>query len=155
MVPIQPGAKIFDIYGQVSCVVSGLMLKNVPIKVTVTNNDAQLIKQEVKKTDSSGFAQFSGMQKGQYFFSINTDELGFPKIPGWESYTPSESKLLESDHMLNMRLKPEERTLTVTVMGYNPVTQENNVPLEGIIVEATAVDPDNPDHELLPPDICG
>jgi hypothetical protein len=38
----------------------------------------------------------------------------------------------------------------VNVVGYNPVTQEDNVPLEGIIVECDGVHPQDIDIPLLP-----
>ncbi|MFC1858790.1 carboxypeptidase-like regulatory domain-containing protein, partial [Thermodesulfobacteriota bacterium] len=140
---------VFDIYVQVTCATTGLQLSDVPVVVNcIPLDENKPSESRSALTDDMGYIHFRGLPGGHFQFAVNTGE---DKRAGWDSYTSPTPEILEGPHMANVLLKPEGRSLLVTVFGYNPVTQEENVPLEGIIVEAVGVDPYDHDRELLPP----
>lgn len=150
LVPVKPGAIRFDIYTSVSCAKTGLELRDVPVVIHVTPREDMNPFEDSLLTDTNGFGQFLGLPRGFYRFVVNEGPF---KIPGWDSYTDIVGANLEGPHTATAFLKPEERTMTVTVYGYDPVAQKDNVPLGGIIVEATGVCPWDVNRVLLPPEV--
>lgn len=159
--PVGDG-NFFDIYVQVACVKTGMLLADVPVQVTVQpivedglptpETLQQLNLSPAATTDANGFAEFANLPAGTFTFSINE---GAAARPGWGSvYSQGEAPLnghsLDKPHMANVLLKPAERELLVTVKGYDPVTEQENVPLEGVYVELTGVHPEDHGRELVP-----
>ena len=130
-----------DIFVEVSCVTTGMKLKNVPVRITAAPTGGGSAVERTGTTDALGFVRFTGLPAGGYSFSVNEGE---DKIPGWESYSENVGKELTGPHWADVLLKAETRQITATVYGYNPVTEEDNVPLEGIVVECEGVHPDDP-----------
>ena len=147
LVPVKPGAIRFDIYTYVACAKTGLELPEVPVTIKVNPLEDMDPFDDVLLTDTNGFGQFVGLSRGLYRFAVNEGTL---KIPGWESYSGLGVEELTGPHSATALLKPEERTMTVEVYGYDPVAQQDNVPLGGIIVEATGVSPWDVNRILLP-----
>ncbi|MCK9275023.1 MAG: carboxypeptidase regulatory-like domain-containing protein [Syntrophales bacterium] len=137
----------FDIFVEVACVTTGMKLANVPVRITGTPSGSGTAVDRSGKTDSLGFIQFAGLPPGFYNFSINE---GLESKPGWESYSEQISKELTSPHWADVLLKPDTSYIVASVYGFNPVTEEENVPLEGIIVECEGVHPEDPDIVLVP-----
>ncbi|MBU0969412.1 MAG: carboxypeptidase regulatory-like domain-containing protein [Proteobacteria bacterium] len=137
----------FDLFVEVGCVTTGMKLKNVPVRITATPTDGGSAIERTDKTDDLGFIQFTGLPRGGYSFAVNE---GAGKIPGWTSYSETVSKELTGPHWADVLLKPETSYIISSVYGFNPVTEENNVPLEGIIVECEGVHPDDPEIVLAP-----
>jgi len=140
----------FDVYMQVNCVVTSLALKDVPVEMTVIPDKPGTFGDTVTrsgKTDSNGFLYLTGLPAGFFSFSVNT---GDSAIPGWESYQAAEPYYLAGPHAADIGLMPVLSSIDVHVYGFNPVTEEEGVLLEGIYVEATGVDPNYLDHELMP-----
>ncbi len=136
-----------DIFVEVSCVTTGMKLNNVPVTITGTPTDGGNDIERTDRTDALGLIQFTGLPAGFYRFSVND---GAGKIPGWESFSQTVTKEIKSTHWADVLLKPEARQITATVYGFNPVTEEDNVPLGGIVVECEGVHPDDPDIVLVP-----
>ena len=140
----------FDVYMQVNCVVTSLALRDVPVELTVKPLKPGIFGAEVQrsgKTDSNGFLHFKGLPAGFFTFAVNQ---GTDAIAGWEGYQGSPSVSIEGPHTANVGLMPVLSSIDVQVYGFDPVTEEEGVLLEGIYVEATGVDPNRIDHDLLP-----
>ena len=75
---------------------------------------------------------------------------GTGAIPGWGEYQGSPMASLSGPHTANVGLMPVLDYIDVQVYGFDPVTEEEGVLLEGMYVEATGVDPNRIDHDLLP-----
>ncbi|MBO4898147.1 MAG: carboxypeptidase regulatory-like domain-containing protein [Clostridia bacterium] len=130
---------MIDIYANISCVYSGIMLRGVQIRA-VGEGDLGTY---TKYTDENGFAQFSGIPAGNYVFHIN--EAG---RAGWESYV-SETHTLTGDYNLSCALKPNYQQLTVTVTGFDPVLEAKSAPLPGKTVKFTGLDPKDQTKEII------
>ncbi len=137
----------FDIFVEVACVTTGMKLANIPVRITGVPSGSGTAVDRSGKTDSLGFIQFAGLSPGFYSFFINE---GADSNPGWESYSEQVSKELTGPHWADVLLKPLTSHIIASVYGFNPVTEEENVPLEGIIVECEGVHPDNQDIVLVP-----
>ena len=134
------GAKTVNVYANVSCVYSGIMLSGVQVKAVGAGDLGTF----TQTTDENGYALFTGLPEGSYTFEINQSGR-----PGWESYT-SQAQELSGDYNLNCALKPRYQEMTVTVRGsFDPVTQTEGVPMAGVQVKAVGVDPKNEDKELV------
>lgn len=147
---LTPGQGVFfDVYVQVACAVTGLMLEDMPVDIFVERTYLEL--DDITKrayTDAQGFIHLTGMPKGFYSFTVNQ---GSEAMPGWGNYQVAIAEDVSGPHMANVLLKPAEHILMVKVFGYDPVTETENAPLEAIWVEAIAVDPNDHKRELLPP----
>ncbi|MCR5419069.1 MAG: leucine-rich repeat protein [Lachnospiraceae bacterium] len=134
------GTKPVNIYANVSCVYSGIMLDGVEVRAVGEGS----LGTYSKVTDAGGNAMFTSLPAGNYTFYINHAGKG-----GWESYT-SATKPLNGDYQLSCALKPDYESLTVKVIGsYDPKTNKTNMPLSGKEVKLTGVDPKNEDKELI------
>lgn len=108
-------------------------------------------------TSEDGNLVMRGMKTGFYEFHVNT---GDDALPGWHSVsgvvthtsTLAQRYEVTKSAALNVQLKPVEGSLTFHVKGYDFI---KDTPLDedlgGILVEITAVDPNDPDRELMPP----
>ncbi len=150
LVPLKPGAIRFDLYPFVACAKTGLELRGVPVTIDVTPQEDMDPFDETLYTDTTGSGQFVGLPRGFYRFAINSGEF---RVPGWDYHIETVSHNLTGPYSVTALLKPEERTLMVSVYGFDPVTQQENAPLGGIIVEATGVSPWDPQRVLLPPQV--
>ena len=148
--PNNPTEPRFDIYVQVNCVVTGLALEEVPVSLTVVPDKPGIFGSQVTRsgnTDNNGFLHMRGLPVGQFSFTINQ---GDGAVPGWEGYQDGIPSYLSGPHTARVGLMPVLSSIDVQVYGYDPVTEEAGVLLEGIYVEATGVDPNRIDHELMP-----
>ncbi|MBN2060195.1 MAG: carboxypeptidase regulatory-like domain-containing protein [Deltaproteobacteria bacterium] len=137
----------FDIFVEVACVTTGMKLGNVPVQITGTLTSNGTTVGRAGKTDDRGFIQFTGLQAGFYNFFINE---GTESKPGWGSYSENVGKELTGPHWADVLLKPETSYILASVYGFNPVTEEENVPLEGIVVECEGVHPEDQEIVLVP-----
>ncbi len=147
--PKHPGENVFDIYVQVSGVMTGLALEGLPVTVAVTPTNTAVFGSTVVgngQTDDAGFLHLTGFPAGAFTFNINPNNT----VPGWDSYQNDTPFQLAGPYTANVQLMPELRTLDVQVYGFDPVTEEDNVLLEGIYVEATGVEPGDSDLVLVP-----
>ncbi len=138
---LQPQDASFDVYVEVCCVTTGLQLEGVPVTLITSSNEITHF------TDETGVTVFPGLVEGAYRFSVNAAPH---KKPGWESYVQQTTIELAGHHWVDAVLKPETRSLNVSVYGFDPVTEQDNVPLGGIIVEAEGVHPRDSSIQLVP-----
>ena len=141
------GENFFDIYTQVSGVVSGIPLaQRQETLVTLrkfggaSGGNSQLEWQET--TDALGSVIFRGMQEGFYDFVITTDG-------NWEPYTSSR-KFFDRPQQANFYLKPVSGDLSVSVMGWNPSTIGMTA-ITNAYVELTGFDPGDRTAAVVPP----
>lgn len=158
---LQPGMPNFEVYVQVADTTTYLELVNVPVvlrKYAAATGGAPLLTLNTV-TNVNGTAILRGLTAGYYEFEVNT---GGGSRAGWESApaagAPVTRHLVDHAHTLNVLLKPVPQSLTFRVQGYDfeknspdpfgpPGTPER---LKGMMVELTAVDPADPDTELMP-----
>ena len=141
-----PVADTFDIYVEVSCVTTGLQLSDVPVTVsgTFTNNNEAF--SFAGQTDEMGTLHFAGLRAGVFSFVVNE---GGNRRSGWESIS-LDAEQVSDTRLLAALLKPVPQELTVSVRGFNPVNEQENALLQGIVVEAEGVHPDDTSLVLLP-----
>ena len=120
------------VYVNVSCVFSSIVLQGVDVML-----DGGELGSYAAVTDQNGYAEFISLPGGAYTFYIN--ERG--GRPGWESYVTPEAQELHGSYNLTCALKPHYQQLTVTVTGYDPKTERDNVPLKGMTVTLNGYDP--------------
>lgn len=108
-------------------------------------------------TNADGNLILYGMETGFYEFHVNT---GDDALPGWHSIsgvvthtsTLAQRYEVTKTSALSVQLKPVEGSLTFHLKGFDFI---KNTPFEedlgGILVELTAVDPNDPSRELMPP----
>lgn len=145
--PLQPLEPHFDIDLGVACATTGYELDSVPVQVEVIplTGGATVVRQG--RTDQNGFCTIPGLPRGNFTFRINE---GLARRPGWDSCVRQIFQSLDGPHWGDVFLKPEGRTLLVSVYGYDPVKQQENVLLGGIWVELTGVHPEDPALDLVP-----
>lgn len=132
-------SNLVSVYANITCVYSGITLSGVQITAVGVGE----LGTYTQYTNAKGHAEFTGLPQGSYTFHIN--ETG---RAGWESYV-SESTTLTGDYALNCALKPNYEQLTVTVTGYDPVTEEQNAPMAGKKVKLTGLDPRDNKTEII------
>lgn len=133
------GSNLVSVYANITCVYSGITLGGVKITAVGAGD----LGTYTQYTNAKGHAEFTGLPQGSYTFHIN--ETG---RPGWESYV-SEAATLTGDYALNCALKPNYEQLTVTVTGYDPVTEAQNAPMAGKKVKLTGLDPKDNKTEII------
>ena len=150
------GSSFFDVFAQVSDVISGKPLFGVPVKVIVFDDEVveNIIDSRVRETDESGSSVFRGMQTAYYRFVINdpSDAIDVVHQPKWKTFSTetadggAQDKMpLDDAYMANILLEPILQSLIIQVTGFDPVTQLNPasdpvVPLKGFYVELTGTD---------------
>ncbi|MBN2449257.1 MAG: carboxypeptidase regulatory-like domain-containing protein [Lentisphaeria bacterium] len=146
------GAVLFPIWFQVNCVKTGRPLDGMTVlarRHTLVGGDFQ--EEFGALTDAAGHVEFLNLQAGKYQFQINPAGAG--QIPGWESHQNAELATISGPHLVNVQLKPVDQPLTVTVRGFDPVTETENALLSKVYVEATGLDPDGASERVLIPTI--
>ena len=143
---------LFPLWFQVNCVKTGKPL----VGVTVVARRHSLVGGDFQEemggvTDDAGHVELLNMQAGKYHFAINPAGAG--QVPGWESYATAEMATVGGAHLANVQLKPVEQSITVTVRGFDPVTETENALLSKVYVEATGLDADAAAERVLIPTI--
>ncbi|HRW13104.1 MAG TPA: carboxypeptidase-like regulatory domain-containing protein, partial [Syntrophomonas sp.] len=152
--PISGGASLFDVYVEVVCATSGIHLADVPVAITVKRDSDNQFVTYNQATDADGVAHLTGMPAGVYTFTINYDIPNVAaKIGGWDGYISVPFEDISGPHWADVRLKPIYNQLNVTVKGYDVVKDQADMPLGGVIVEASGCDPADDSNVLLPPQV--
>lgn len=152
--PISGGASLFDVYVEVVCATSGIHLADVPVAITVKRDSDNQFVTYNQATDADGVAHLTGMPAGVYTFTINYDIPNVAaKIGGWDGYISVPFEDISGPHWADVRLKPVYNQLNVTVRGYDVVKDQADMPLGGVIVEASGCDPADDSNVLLPPQV--
>ncbi len=145
--PIEPHEPHFDVDLSVACATTGLELGGVPVRgeVIPLKGGTVVVRQGV--TDAHGFCTLVGLPIGSFTFRINE---GAGRRAGWDTCVHQPMQSLHGPHRADVFLEPEERTLIVSVYGYDPVEEEDGVLLGGVAVELVGVHPDNVELALVP-----
>lgn len=144
LTPDEDGANnTVTVYATVSCVYSALMLRGVTVEAAGTDGQGRALGPFTGVTDDKGNVSFVRIPSGKYTFTINRTGR-----PGWESYTSAQTEMLSGHYNLECALKPNYQKLTVSVTGYDPVRDEDNVPLANKRVKLTGIDPGNRTKKL-------
>lgn len=127
--------KVKTIYVNVSCLSTGMKLSRVTVKYrgdTLTGEGM---------TDENGCVILEEVPDEGYIFEINND---FRK-KGWKSATAttSDGSDKKGDLYVNCALEPECQELEVSVKGYDPVSDKDDQPLEGINVTLKGLHPED------------
>ncbi|GAB5559241.1 MAG: hypothetical protein SynsKO_08880 [Synoicihabitans sp.] len=144
-----------DVIVQVSGAVTQLPLREVPIEVTrwASNSGGAPLATYSLTTDAKGIVYLRGARNGFYEFKINDSSLpDGERNPRYEDYaTPLLERVeVTTDHFTNVFLKPLKQDLRVLVKGYNFLTKnEENEPLDKVLVEIRGMDPHDTDVEVL------
>lgn len=149
-IALQVGETVFDILVRVSCVSTNQPLRGVPVKFWRFGDDTTGLVDETRvlHTDIDGHASFRGVRSGYYEFRINNaldagasgrqeKWLHLPK--GASNPRTPRQRLLQS-HQLNAMLQPVAQGMRVRVLGFDPVTSADDVPLSGTTVEITGLE---------------
>lgn len=129
-----------DIYANIKCVYSGVALSGVTVTArhsTAGNFSGQ--------TDEHGALVLYNLPKGTYTFEIN--KVG---QPGWASYT-SGTYTVTQDQLLNCSLKPNYKSLTVKVKGFDAFSETADSPLRNVTIRLYGLDPNDHDVVLVSP----
>ncbi len=131
------GENFFDVYTQVSGVVTGIPLgpsEETLVTLRKFGGDAGGAAEGAWQatTDPLGSVVFRGLQEGFYEFEITT-------AGDWEPYTSSR-KFFNAPQQANFYLKPNAGPLTVSVSGWNPAVMGMSS-ITNVFVELTGFDP--------------
>ena len=162
LAPVAPG--LFDLSIEVSDVLTGVALTGVPVAVERFNGSADATPAEVIRlaSDAEGRAQLLGIHSGFFRFLANstTGNPPTPPRPKWFAFASPKTGFVGSTHVARLQLKPDEQNLRVKVVGFDPRSTTNNLalptanssnaPLANVIVEITAVDPNDSSDAVLP-----
>lgn len=151
-----PGGPFFDITAEVSGAVAGIPLEGAPVKALRFSNaaDSNPSNTLLGRTDANGLVTFRGMQAGFYRFSVNDPNDDLMNRPRWETFStttsPLDLSLIDKTHIARFLLKPKSQQVIIKVMGYDPVIEMNDSPLNGFFVELNGLHPDDPTREVIP-----
>ncbi|MBT5705628.1 MAG: carboxypeptidase regulatory-like domain-containing protein, partial [Verrucomicrobia bacterium] len=152
-VSVEPLAEpSFDLFVDVSGVVSSLNLSSVPLVVSQfrSQTDAAPIQTWERMTDAQGSMELLGMTVGFYQFEVNSGPQARPK---WFSYTTATNgfakRRLDRDSQVMMLLEPDGADLQVQVTGFNPQLGQDSV-LTNILVDLAGVSFTDHDAVVIP-----
>ncbi|MEO0511148.1 MAG: Calx-beta domain-containing protein [Verrucomicrobiota bacterium] len=163
--PGGPDVTPFDLYVQVYGTTTYLELDTIPVTVTqyLSQFGGAAVNTRQVATNSDGSVIVRGLTPGWYEIEINgASSAAFRS--GWESYPkagdPFVRDSINQTSTINVLLKPEPQELTFRVETLDFITNTPDPfdfpvdplqPVEGILVEITAFDPNNEDRELMEP----
>lgn len=148
----------YDLYVEVRCVMSGLPLATVPVRVDIfaTSNAVSEVDSRVALTDANGYVILRGVSEGFHAYRFNDATNGTPK-PKWKSLTSPSRRFVDRNHSVRAGLEPEKQAVSIEVRGldvaYGDRFYATNQPLRRVYVELTGgtLDGNGNFIALLPP----
>ncbi|MEZ5324271.1 MAG: carboxypeptidase regulatory-like domain-containing protein [Verrucomicrobiales bacterium] len=136
-----------DLYFQVSCVKSGVLLEGAPVAVLRYSgqNDADVNETYITQTDANGSVILRGLPVGWYEIRINqsTDAIGPHQLGEWNRFPAAGNTVRQrfaSTQHITVNLLPNERKLYTRVLGFDPQLRLQNQPLPKFWVELTGLE---------------
>lgn len=131
-----------DLYIEARCVMSGLPLDDLPVRVQVfaTSNSVGAVDSRTALTDAHGHLILRGLPDGFYSFRFNDPADGAPR-PKWKPLESTGREWIDQNHSVRVGLEPEKQSLSIQVRGLR-VTHtdrffDTNQPLSRVYVELT------------------